>query len=329
MKVEKKQIDALNLELTLTVEAADYAPVQKKKLADRRKTADFKGFRKGNVPASLIQKVYGEQILFESVNYVVYEQLEKYISDEKLHILGEPLASEKQPEVVWNDGNDFTFIFDLALTPEVDVEVAKDDVVNKYNIGITVKDKEQMAKNLKDYYAKKEETKTDEEIDKEVTDRMTEQYAQEADWRLTRDIRDYFVNKSGVVLPEAFLKRWLIAANEGKVTAEQVEKEFDGFLADFKWQLVRGALMRKWEFKIEDADLRAAAEAYVRYQYAMYGLPEVPEDMITEAVTNILKDQKQIDRLVEQVEDNKVLTRIKEEITIKPKKISAEKFREL
>jgi len=71
MKIEKNQVDKLNLELTVTVEAADYAPIKKKKLNERKRTAEFKGFRKGNVPMSLIEKVYGEQALVDAVNDLV------------------------------------------------------------------------------------------------------------------------------------------------------------------------------------------------------------------------------------------------------------------
>ena len=58
MKLTKNQIDQLNLELTMNIEAADYAEIERKKLAEYRRKADFKGFRKGNVPMSLIQKFY-------------------------------------------------------------------------------------------------------------------------------------------------------------------------------------------------------------------------------------------------------------------------------
>ena len=329
MNVQVNKIDDLNLELTIGIEAADYAEIERKKLAQRRKTADFKGFRKGNVPASLIKKVYGEQCLVEAVNSVIADALDKHISENKLHILGEPLGSEKQPEVEWVDGADFTFIFDLALSPEVEFEVEKSDTVPSYNITVAAKDKTSMAESMKKYYEEKKEEKSDEDIDKEVSERLEAQYKNEAEWRLNKDIRDYFVQKAALQLPEAFLKRWLLVANNGKVTAEDIEKEFDGFAADFKWQLVRGYLMNKFSLKVEDADIHEAAKAFVTYQYAMYGLSNLPEEMISEAVVNVLHDQKQIERLAEQVEDQKVIARLKEEITLKSTKISSAKFREL
>ena len=175
----------------------------------------------------------------------------------------------------------------------------------------------------------KKEEKTDEEIEKEASERLKENYKSEAQWRLSKDIRDFYVNKAGVELPEAFLKRWLLHANDGKVTAEQVEEEFPAFAEDFKWQLVRGSLMKKFELQVSADDLKDAAKAFVTYQYAMYGIGNVPQEMIDEAVHNVLHDQKQVERLAEQVEDQKVLDKIKSVITLKAKKISAEKFKEL
>lgn len=329
MKVLQNKIDDLNLELTVELEAADYAEIVRKKLADCRRKADFKGFRKGNVPASMIKKVYGEQCLAEAVNQLIAKALDEHISENKLRVLGEPLGSEKQPELEWEDGKDFTFVFDLGLSPEVNFEVEKSDTVPSYSISVAAKDKSTMAENLKKFYEEKKEEKSEEDIDKEVTERLKTQYKNEAEWRLSKDIRDYFVEKAAIALPEEFLKRWLVYANNGKVTAEDVEKDFAGFAADFKWQLVRGYLMKKFDFKIEEKDVREAAEAFVTYQYAMYGLSNVPAEMISEAVVNVLQDQRQVERLAEQVEDQKVIAKLKEEITLKSTKITSAKFREL
>ena len=329
MKLEKKQIDALNIELTLNVEQGDYAEIEHKKLAQRRKTADFKGFRKGMVPESLVRRVYGDQILAESVNEVISKGLQDFIDENKLNVLGEPLSSENQPEVEWKDGNDFKFVFDIATYPDFEVSAGKEDVVNKYTISATAKEKADMLKNLKKYYEDKKEEKSDEDIQKELDARLESEYAQQAEWRLTKDVRDYFVGKFKFDLPEAFMKRWLFEANGGKVSKEDIEKDFEGFLSDFRWQLIRNAFMRKFDFKVEQKDIQDAAVAFVHYQYAMYGMPSVPEEIVKEAVQNMMQDRKQIDRLVEQVEDNKVFGKLKEEITIKAKKITSEKFREL
>ena len=329
MKLTKTNSDKLTVELTMVIAPEDYAEASRKRLAECRRKADFKGFRKGNVPASLVKKVYGQQILADAINETIGKGLQQFIDDEKLHILGEPLSSANQPEVNWVDGEEFTFVFDLALTPEVNVEVSKDDEVPQYSVTVSAKEKSEMADNLKKYYEAQKVEKSDEQLEKEAAERFKENYKAEAEWRLTKDIRAFYVAKSGIELPEAFLKRWLLQANEGKVTEEQMEKEFPAFLEDFKWQLVRGFLMKKYDFKIEMDDLREAATANMKYQYAMYGINEVPQDVLDDAVKSMLQDQKQIDRLAEQVEDKKVIEKLKEEMTISSKKISSEKFKAL
>ena len=328
MKATKKQIDDLVIELTLEIVKEDYEGIEHKKIAERKRTADFKGFRKGMVPESLIRRVYGDQILAESVNQVISKGLQDFIEENGLNVLGEPLGSENQPEVEWKDGNDFTFLFDIALYPEISVEAGKDDTVTSYNVTVSAKEKSGMKENLRKYYEEQKEEKTDEDLDKEVSERLGAEYKNEAEWKLTSDIRKYFVEKADVKLPEAFLKRWLAVNNE-KMEAEELDRQFPGFLEDFRWQLVRSAFMKKYGFKIEQADLEDAARAYVTYQYAMYGMGNVPEDIINNSAAQMLSDRSQTDRLAEQVEDRKVMEQLRKDITIATKKISSEKFREL
>ena len=107
MKLTKTNSDKLTIELTMVIAPEDYAEASRKRLAECRRNADFKGFRKGNVPASLVKKVYGPQILADAVNETIGKGLQQFIDEEHLHILGEPLSSEKQPEVSWVDGEEF------------------------------------------------------------------------------------------------------------------------------------------------------------------------------------------------------------------------------
>ena len=326
MNVTKNQIDDLNLELVLNVAAEDYAPIKKKKLNERRKTAEFKGFRKGMVPMSLVERVYGPNALVDAVNEIISEQLDKFIRENSLNIVGEPITGKNQKEVDWEDGKDF--VFDLALNPEVKVEVTKDDEVNEYNITVTEKAKKEMKDNLRKYDESKKD-KTDEELEEEVVNYLKNNYKQESAYRLSKDIRDYLVQKANLTLPEEFLKRWLTLMNKDKVDEETIEKEFPAFLQDYRWQLVRGHLMDSLGLKIEQKDIQEAAESYVRYQYAMYGMGGVPDEIVKENAKNVLTDEKQFNRVIEQVEDNKVLDAVKGIIKITPKRISVDKFRAL
>ena len=169
----------------------------------------------------------------------------------------------------------------------------------------------------------------EEEFTAAVEERLVENYKQEADYRFGKDLKKYLVEKAAVTLPEDFLKRWLVYINEGKFTAEQIEAEFPSFIEDFKWQTVRSSLMEKYGLKVEEKDLQEAAEAFAAYQYAMYGMGGVPQEMIREAAQRVLADERQRRQIEENVEDQKVITAVREVVTLANKKISVEKFREL
>lgn len=437
MKTTKKQIDDLNYEVTVVIAAEDYAEAEKKKLNQRKRNTELKGFRRGMAPMSLIQKIYGEQALAESVNDLLSDALDAFIKKNKLRVLGQPLPSEKQEPVEWVSGNSFTFRYDIATSPEMTFTVTKEDKIPYYKINVTKEAKAEMKKNILSQYGemqegeatkendyivadldngsmkvegvyvalrsvaegkkdvflarkagesfqvnvaeafenetdraamlkvKKEEleginpeftftivnvktfvpapdtqetwdkiygegaVKTAEEFDGKIAERIAAENEQQANYRFARDARDYFVKKADIALPEAFLKRWLHAANEGKFTMEEIEKEFDAFLQDFRWQMVRGHVMDLFGLKVEDKDIQEAAENYAAYQYAMYGMANVPQEMIRDFAKRILADERQLRNLEEQVEDNKTFAALRENVTLEEKKISQDKFNAL
>ena len=138
MNVSLQNIDKVSALLTVKLEKADYQEKVDKALKDMRRKAQMPGFRKGMVPASLIKKMYGKSVLAEEVNKLLSESVYKYIQDNKLNILGEPLPNEeKQPEIDFDAMEDFEFLFDIALAPEFKVEVSAADKVDYYNIEVS------------------------------------------------------------------------------------------------------------------------------------------------------------------------------------------------
>ena len=129
MNITKNNVDALNAIVTVEVSKSDYAPKVEKVLADYRKNAAIKGFRKGTVPMSLIHKQYGKAVLLEEVNKVLQENLNKYLVAEKLDILGNPLPKVTE-DFNW-DADDFKFDFELGLAPSFSVDLAaKNNIIN-------------------------------------------------------------------------------------------------------------------------------------------------------------------------------------------------------
>ena len=168
-----------------------------------------------------------------------------------------------------------------------------------------------------------------EEFEAEIEKALEANYAQEADYRLSKDIKDYFLKKAAIELPEAFLKRYLVHINKDKFTEEQIDKEFDAFLADYKWDMVRDFFAKKYDVKVSQEDLDEAARGFASYQYAMYGMNNIPEDFLKEYARKLLNDRKQVENLAQSVLDSKVISSLKEAVTLEEKGITVEKFREL
>ncbi|SCY37288.1 trigger factor [Nonlabens sp. Hel1_33_55] len=132
MNIKRTDSDALNATITIEVAQADYKEKVDKILADYRKTATIPGFRKGHVPESLINKKYRTPILVDEINKIIQEQLNEYITKEKLNILGNPLPVE-QEEIDWSS-DDFKFDFEIGLAPDFEVDVQGKKAITHYQI---------------------------------------------------------------------------------------------------------------------------------------------------------------------------------------------------
>lgn len=136
MNILKEEVDALNAVLKLKIEKADYEPKVDSALKDYRKKAAIKGFRPGNAPASLINKLYRKPIIVDEVNKLISESLSKYLVEQKLNILGEPIPSEQQKPIDWETQEEFEFAFDLGFVPEFELKLSKKDKVPYYTIKV-------------------------------------------------------------------------------------------------------------------------------------------------------------------------------------------------
>ena len=138
MNVSLQNIDKVSALLTVKLEKADYQEKVDKSLKGIRQKAQIPGFRKGMVPMSLVKKMYGKSVIAEEVNKTLSEAVYKYIQDNKVNILGEPLPNEdKQPDIDFDTMEEFEFVFDIALAPEFKAEVNANDEVDYYTIEVT------------------------------------------------------------------------------------------------------------------------------------------------------------------------------------------------
>lgn len=137
MNITLENVDQVSAVITVKMEKADYEEKVQKSLKNIRGKVSMHGFRPGKVPASMVSKMYGTQVKAEEVDKLLSESVSKYISDNDIKMLGNPLPSENHEPQDIEKQDDFVFSFDIALAPEINISLSTDDKVDYYNIEVT------------------------------------------------------------------------------------------------------------------------------------------------------------------------------------------------
>jgi trigger factor len=447
MNITRENIDDLNAVLKVKIDKTDYEDKVETVLKDYRKKATVKGFRPGMVPIGLIKKMYGRAVQIDEINKVVTENIQKYITDEKLEILGDPMPkADEQEKIDFETQQDFTFSFELGLSPVIELKLSKKNKVNQYDIIIDEKMKSDYLENytrrygelrkadqteekdvikgrieaiddkgnvkpegpsvedtslgidiIKDnkiknefigkslgdsidfdlkkaypndteiagiLHKKKEEVEnlegnyrftindisrfypavvgkelfdriygegivnSEEEFMKKIEEEIAVNLKRESDFKLMMDIKNLAMEKTDFQLPEEFLKRWLLRVNE-KSTEEQIEKEFDSFRKDLKWQLIRNKVARDNEVKISEEELQKEAENITRYQFQQYGLFYATQEQIANYAKETLKRDEDAKRIADKILEEKVIILMKDLVKLESKDVTVEEFNKL
>lgn len=175
----------------------------------------------------------------------------------------------------------------------------------------------------------KDTVKSVEEFRERVKSDIANQLKGHSEYRFTVDAKGKLLKKNeGVALPEAFLKRWILAANK-EMKAEEVEKDFEGYRAEFKWQVIKSELIREFGLKVEQEDMKAVAREVASAQLQQYGLYGLTDEQLDGFAVRLLEDEKQRQHLYERAVDNKVFATVKENVKLEEEEIAMADFEKL
>ncbi|HEY4650789.1 MAG TPA: trigger factor [Pontibacter sp.] len=438
MNITLNQTDSTNAQLKVVLEEADYASKVDQQVKEFSKKAQIKGFRPGKVPAGLVKKMYGKSILVEQINKLLQEEISKYIKENDVKLLGEPLPEPTQGEIDWDNQKDFEFTYAVGLLPDFNLPLDKS--VDGYAVEVDQKTIDEAYENIKRQFGKttnpetseegdfiygdlkqvdgefesktlipttrvvegkeqfvgvkagdvirfdirkafgddnaalahvtglskevtadlngefeftvekinrtepaelnqelfdklfgKDEVKTEEELDAKIRETIKENYDREADNLLNRNIIDTLVDNVDVEIPAEFFKRWLQVTNEGRLTAEQIEENFDKYTKELKWSMIKNKVVEENELKVSNEEVVNSTKEKM---LAQFNMPEIPEELV-ESMNNYANQYLQQDNgrnyinEYEQLLAEKVLAKLKEKMTVVEKTISAEDFRNL
>jgi trigger factor len=449
MNIKKDNLDELNAVLTITVEKSDYEERVDHVLKDYRKKARIDGFRPGKVPQGLINKMYRKPVLVEEINKILGESLGKYLADEKLNILGEPLPSLDKPvQIDWDADAQFEFSFDIGMAPEMDFTVSENDKIDYYliktdeeeiskqrgrissrygsfkesadaisdnemlkadlvelgpdnepakgihveeatislefvkdeesknkfmglkagdvldldvkkafvnetdlaallkiskeklaetgnNFRVTIKsvshfEKAEINQELFDKMYGPDQVKSLDEFNAKITEELKAAFERNSNYKFRIDAKEYYLGQFKQDLPAAFLKRWLVYTNQGKMTMEQIEKDFDAFVIDLKWQLIKGKVARENELKIKEEELIAHTKDVFRQQFVQYyGIADVPDETLEKYAKESLGREEERNRYMESLMENKVFEFMQKTVKLDTKEVTLQEFNKM
>ena len=173
------------------------------------------------------------------------------------------------------------------------------------------------------------DVKSAEEFEAYIDAQISSELRRESDYLFTLQLRDYLVKKAGLKMPEEFLKRWLYTINEGKFSMEEIGKDFDQFLKMFTWNYLQTHFITEENISVEKEEAEREAKALAAAQFAQYGMPSAPDEMLGGYAERILADKEQAQKIYEKLYEVKVVEAVKAKIGVTEKAVSADEFAKL
>ena len=181
---------------------------------------------------------------------------------------------------------------------------------------------------FKQVYGEDSGISTEEEFKTRVKSELEENFIYSSNYKFALDSRDALLKSIQFDLPEAFLKRWILATNE-KMTQEQIDADFDNFMIDLKWQLIKDKIVKDNDLKITEDDVRSVAKEMAAVQFRQYGLNNVADEHLENYANHMLKNEEERRKLVSRKQEDVILATIKDKVTLDMKEVSFDEFNKM
>ena len=167
---------------------------------------------------------------------------------------------------------------------------------------------------------------SEEELDKFIDEEIEKELKRECDFMFVNAVRNFIIEKANIQMPEEFLKRWLYVINEGKFSREEIEKDFGAFIKMFTWNYLQKHFITEGELKVSQEEAKAEAMQFAAMQFAQYGMPSAPQDMLENFSKQIMDNKEQLQKIYEKLYEEKVVEYIRGKVKVTEKAISADEF---
>jgi trigger factor len=437
---EKK--DSLNMIVRAKIGPDDYNERVQKSLKDYQRKVQMPGFRAGKVPASLVKKMYGKSILVDEINKILNDRIYRYLTDQKIEILGQPLPVREENEIDWDHQQDFEFSYEVGLSPEfqidldalgvqeekvvkideemierevndmrrrygkvsypeqieagdmvyadfteltesgdileggisknapvflsnitdqevstafvglaknasIEIDPAKvwpEPAIRARNLGVENKNLDALSTRFKvsvtnitrvtpadlneELFTKiyGDQVSNEEDFRNRIRQELGKMFQRETQQRFINTVMENIGAQANMAFPEDFLKRWLMVANEKPLTVEQLEAEFGDFLSRLRRQLIMNKLVKQFGISVSEDEASSHVRTVISEQFLNHNGYEIEEEELSATVGRILANQKEYEKLMEFLYDQKLSNLLSEKVKKQTIELSLTEF---
>jgi trigger factor len=250
-----------------------------------------------------------------------YERLKN--EEAKTKIIG----VKKEDKIIINVNSLYESALDKSVSLSIDKETA--ETLN-CNLQLTVKNISRLEdadlnQELFDKVYGEGKVSTEEEFKNKIREELGLMFKADADRFLSSEVQNKLLERTNIQLPDEFLKKWLMVANEKPITQEELEKDYPNYSNAMKWKLIENKIIKDNEIKVNVDEAKEEAKTFIKSEYARYGQVATDEDL-EKISKDILSKEKEAQRIFENLYSKKVLDLIKDKCTLEPKEVSYDEF---
>jgi FKBP-type peptidyl-prolyl cis-trans isomerase (trigger factor) len=346
MNITKEKTGDLTAVVKVEISEQDYINEVNTVLKDYQRKASMPGFRPGKVPFGLVKKMYGKSVLAEEVNKILTEAINKYLVENEIKILGHPLPNQdKSPDQNFEVDKDFEFFFDIGLAPDVEQEINEKLKVDYYQIEPDDKflkeyiedirkrvgeaDKSGPAEVNEELFRKvfpHDDIKTEEDFKKRISEEARVNFVKESDHLFMNDTIEKLIEEAKLELPDDFLKRWLMESNEGKITEDKIDEEYDQYSKALKWQLIQNKIITDHKVEVKQEEIKAYIKDYLEQQLHIHDDGDEARERLNGIVDSVMQNKEEVGKIYDQLLDQKMKELLKSTLKLRNKKVSYDDF---
>jgi FKBP-type peptidyl-prolyl cis-trans isomerase (trigger factor) len=357
MQITREETGTLTASVKLRVSKEDYEEKVNKTLKDYQRKTNMPGFRPGKVPYGLVSKMYRKGVLLDEINHILSENLQKYIEENKLKLIGNPLPNkEKAASLDLDSQTDFEFYFDLGLAPEFTLNVSEDISVDYLKITATEKmvdenvndiqhrsvhhehtddqheeehQHEELPELNEDFFSKVfpgEEIKDEKAFRAKVREAIERSLIKESERFFLNTVIEKLVNETRMDLPDEFILKMISENDEHNLSDEEIKNQYDNFARSIKWQLIESQLIQEYSLRVEEDEMRSVVKSYFTGHLATPEENPEQDERMNKIVDSVLSNKEEANRLHDQLFDQKLLDFFKSRLKLENKEVDYDEF---